>query len=88
MEKDEIQNNELLGTTFEIKDEHKEAVQALYDQIEDANIAFNTASRNIRIAHRKFWETIRKLYPKLENFECSSKDLKISILNKIPKENN
>ena len=67
--------------TIKIKPEHKTVVKSFNEKLESAQAGFREASKNLKNAHKYFWETIYELYPEAAKGEKGFFDHEKMVIN-------
>ena len=68
MGKKKAEKKEIIGTTIKMTELEKKFLNNFVEQRANAEQAFETASRNIRISIKNLWDSIDDFYPELENY--------------------
>ena len=74
-----------LGQEFEIPESHKDLIQDSFQTIHGCDRGLAVLAEKSHQLQKRVWETIRQLFPELEDYECSYsvETNKVKILNKI-----
>lgn len=71
MGKKKAEKKEIVGTTIKMTELEKKFLKNFAEQRENAEQAFETASRNIRRSIKNLWDSIGDFYPELENYHST-----------------
>ncbi len=61
----------MLGTKIFLSETEMETAKHICDQADDMYLAFQMASRRYKEKQRELWDTLGKLHPMINDFNCT-----------------